>query len=74
MELGHSDIIRLLIDGGANVSLAHLVSSMRDYTCPLVPRSTNLKVADGLDVTASAQQLGLVVSSVWLYLFELNNL
>ncbi|KAH6648208.1 kinase-like domain-containing protein [Truncatella angustata] len=49
MELGHDEIVRLLMASGADVRLPQPVWAVQGHTCPLVPRAVWLEVTAGLE-------------------------
>lgn len=61
-ELGHSEVVQLLLDGGADVSLAPPVWPVPGHTCPLIPRSVYLSVTVGLEELAAARREGKVAT------------
>ncbi len=54
-ELGHSEVVQLLLDGGADVGLPPPDWPVPGHTCPLVPRSVYLRVTAGLEAMAAAR-------------------
>ncbi len=55
-ELGHSEVVQLLLDSGADVSLPPPVWPVPKHTCPLIPRSVYLRVMVGLEALAAARR------------------
>ena len=52
-ELGNSEVVRLLLDGSADVDLPAPVWPVPGHTCPLVPRSVYVRVTAGLKAAAA---------------------
>ncbi len=48
-ELGHSEVVRVLLDGGAEVELPAPVWAVPGHRCQLVPRSVYVRVTAGLE-------------------------
>jgi serum/glucocorticoid-regulated kinase 2 len=55
-ELGHHEIVQLLLDSGADVGLPPPVWAIPDHTCPSIPRSVYLQVMVGLNGMAVARE------------------
>ncbi|KAK4235629.1 hypothetical protein C8A03DRAFT_17645, partial [Achaetomium macrosporum] len=51
-ELGHPEVVQVLVDGGADVSLPSPVWCVPGHTCPLIPRSVYLRATAGLEAAA----------------------
>ncbi|OBT70942.1 hypothetical protein VF21_09974 [Pseudogymnoascus sp. 05NY08] len=56
MELGHLEIVQLLLDGGVDIDLPQPVWPVRFHKCPLVPRSVYLRVIAGLEAAVVARK------------------
>ncbi|KAL2821915.1 hypothetical protein BJX63DRAFT_427277 [Aspergillus granulosus] len=53
MEMGFPEVVRVLVDAGADVDLAQPAWLVLDHVCQPVPRAAYLEIADGLkDVVA----------------------
>jgi serum/glucocorticoid-regulated kinase 2 len=55
-ELGHDEVVQLLLEGGADVSLPPPVWAAQGHKCPLIPRSVYLRVTAGLEELAAARR------------------
>jgi serum/glucocorticoid-regulated kinase 2 len=55
MELGHSDVVKVLIEeGGADIWLPHLVSRFPYHTCLMGPRDMYIRATAALEEVAAA--------------------
>jgi serum/glucocorticoid-regulated kinase 2 len=54
-ELGYDEVVQLLLEGGADVSLSPPVWAVPGHNCPLIPRSVYLRVTVGLEELAAAR-------------------
>jgi serum/glucocorticoid-regulated kinase 2 len=54
-EKGHSEVVQLLLDNGAEVTLPRMTLP-GPHTCRLVPRATYLRVAADLEAAAAARK------------------
>ncbi|KAI3321927.1 kinase-like domain-containing protein [Xylariaceae sp. AK1471] len=58
MELGHLDVVKVLIEeGGADIWLPHPVSRFPYHTCPIVPRDVYVRVTAELEEVAAVVRL-----------------
>jgi serum/glucocorticoid-regulated kinase 2 len=62
MELRHVEVVHLLLDGGADISLPLPVWPVLGHSCPLVPRSVYVRVTAGLEELAAARREGKAAS------------
>ncbi|KAI1131228.1 kinase-like protein [Nemania abortiva] len=54
MEMGHSDVVKVLIEeGGADIWLPQPVSNMEDHTCSVIPRDVYLRVTAEIEAVAA---------------------
>ncbi|KAI1738394.1 hypothetical protein F4680DRAFT_450147 [Xylaria scruposa] len=57
MELGHSDVVKVLIEGSADIWVPHPVSRFPYHTTPVVPRDVYIRVTAELEEIATAISL-----------------
>lgn len=57
MELGHDEIVRLLMESGADACLSQPVWDVQGHTCPLVPMAAWLEVTAGLEALRVSREI-----------------
>ncbi|KAL4901452.1 hypothetical protein BDW74DRAFT_187688 [Aspergillus multicolor] len=57
-EMGHTEVVRLLVDAGADINLKHQTWLVLGHTCKPVPRSVYLEVRAGLEAVAAERTAG----------------
>lgn len=55
MEMGHTELVRVLVDAGADINLAHPDWCVLGHICQPVPRTVYLEVMDGIKAAGAEE-------------------